>query len=184
MKNKKHSDLSKLLSYLLRHNPESIGLKLNNAGWADVNELVLKINNSGKSINIDKLNNVVKYCDKNRFSFNENRTSIRANQGHSIEVNLGYQLSLPPDILYHGTGNKNEESILNSGILKMKRQHVHLSDSIKTAINVGTRHGKPIVFQIKSQKMNSEGYTFYKSENDIWLTNEVPVKYLKRLLLI
>jgi putative RNA 2'-phosphotransferase len=177
----KYRELNKFLSYVLRHKPDLIDIKLDKSGWADVNDLILKINNYGKSIDLAALDNVVSTCDKKRFAFNSNKTKIRANQGHSINIDHGFESRTPPDVLYHGTAKKNEAGILRFGLNKGKRHHVHLSENIKVAIKVGIRHGKPIVFAINSEEMNSDGYTFYKSENDVWLTDRVPVNFLRRI---
>jgi putative RNA 2'-phosphotransferase len=170
---------SKFLSLVLRHKPETIGLTLDENGWADTKDLVQKMNANGFQLSADVLLHIVETNNKQRFSFNDARTSIRANQGHSIQVDVELKAQVPPEVLYHGTGEKNVSAILSSGLEKRSRQHVHLSNDIQTAINVGQRHGKPRVFIVSAQKMSLEGFTFYLSENNVWLTDNVPPEYLK-----
>lgn len=172
--------ISKFISLVLRHKPEEIGLQLNDNGWASVDELIRKLNDRGVEIDINILNNVVETNDKERFSFNEDKTMIRANQGHSIDVELNLKEVIPPDILYHGTTVKYLDSIFKDGLKKQSRQHVHLSQTIETARSVGGRHGKPVILIIRSKEMRSVGYKFYLSENKVWLTDSVPVEYIKR----
>jgi putative RNA 2'-phosphotransferase len=171
--------ISKFLSLVLRHKPEAIGLTLNENGWADVKELIDKMNGHNYKITRDILNSVVATNNKQRFSFNGDKTKIRANQGHSIQVELDLKEMTPPEYLYHGTGEKEVPSILKTGLQKRARHHVHLSGDISTAIAVGKRHGKPRVFSVAAQQMNNNGYKFYLSENNVWLTEYVPVQYLK-----
>jgi len=173
--------ISKFLSLVLRHKPEIIGLQLNENGWADVAALIDKMNAHNFKITPAILNEVVATNNKQRFAFNEDKTKIRASQGHSIQVNLHLQQMNPPQYLYHGTGEKAVASILKSGLQKRARQHVHLSVDIPTAIAVGKRHGNPRVFIIAAQQMQQDGYTFYLSENKVWLTDNVPATYLKLL---
>lgn len=170
---------SKFLSLVLRHKPETIGLTLDDNGWADTKELIQKMNESGFGMSEDVLANIVETNNKQRFSFNHSRTSIRANQGHSLQVDVELKAQVPPDHLYHGTGEKNVSAIVGSGLAKMSRQHVHLSKDIETAINVGQRHGKPRVFIVSAGKMSLDGFIFYLSENMVWLTDNVPPQYLK-----
>ena len=172
--------LSKFLSYILRHSPESIGINLDTNGWANVDELLAKTNSQVKNIDIKYLEFVVDTDSKKRFSFNKEKTKIRANQGHSLNINLDYRPSVPPEFLYHGTALKNMESILKNGIEKSARQHVHLSMDRSTAMKVGQRHGKPIVLKILSEIMNAAGYEFYLSKNNIWLTEYVPAAYINK----
>jgi putative RNA 2'-phosphotransferase len=171
--------ISKLLSLVLRHQPEHIGLTLNENGWANVTELIKKINAGGNNINFTLLQKVVDENDKKRFTFNEDKTMIRASQGHSIEVELDLQETVPPEYLYHGTVAKYLTAIRNEGLKKMSRQHVHLSRDKETAIKVGSRRGAPIILMINAGAMHTAGYTFYLSANEVWLTNEVPEKYIE-----
>jgi putative RNA 2'-phosphotransferase len=179
LENQRHTKLSKFLCLILRHKPETIGIELDIQGWADVSKLIENLNNAGKRIDIETLKEVVETDNKNRFLFNENFKKIRANQGHSINIHLGYNPQQPPEFLYHGTAEKFVDSILENGLKKKNRNHVHLSVDRETALKVGERHGTPFVFLIFSGQMFSDGHTFYLSENGVWLTDEVPCKYLK-----
>lgn len=174
--------ISKFLSLVLRHKPDTIGLTLDVNGWANVKDLLSKMNLiNDKKITIDDLKRVVAENNKKRFVFNENETKIRANQGHSINVNLGLKEIKPPDVLYHGTGQKYLDSIKKTGIQKQNRQYVHLSDNTETAINVGRRHGNCVVITLNTLDMYKNGYKFYKSENDVWLTDMVPSIYFSKI---
>jgi len=174
----KNKNISKFLSLVLRHQPEKLNLSLDTAGWTEVNDLLQKLNNKGYEVDRAKLEEVVATNDKQRFAFSKDGTKIRANQGHSIPIALEYAPTKPPAILYHGTALKNKESILQSGITKHKRHHVHLSADKSTATNVGQRHGKPIIFVINTEQMHKDGILFYRSDNGVWLTDEVHPKYL------
>jgi putative RNA 2'-phosphotransferase len=178
MNEKITKDTSKFLSLILRHAPEKIELQLDENGWADVNELITQCNKFHKKLNLELLNYVVETNDKKRFAFNEDKTMIRASQGHSIKVDLDIEAVIPPDFLYHGTVEKFLESIKNKGLQKMSRQHLHLSQEKETAIKVGSRRGKPIILIVNSKQMQEDGFKFYLSENKVWLTDEVPVKYI------
>ncbi len=167
--------ISKFLSYVLRHKPESIGLTLNNNGWASVAEI---LNNRKLQFSLEELKFVVENNEKNRFSLNEDFSLIKANQGHSVDIKLEFQQIVPPDILYHGTAQHLLASIQEKGLDKRKRHHVHLSIDIKTASNVGKRHGKLIILAIDAKKMHQDGYQFYISDNNVYLVEEVPAKYL------
>jgi len=137
------------------------------------------MNTFSEKIDFETLEVIIETNDKKRFSFNEDKTLIRANQGHSINIDLGYEPKEPPTILFHGTADKSVESILKTGIEKRNRQHVHLSKDKETAIKVGQRHGKPIILEIHSLKMSQNGYEFYLSDNNVWLTEFVPVEYIE-----
>jgi putative RNA 2'-phosphotransferase len=176
---KETTRISKFLSLVLRHKPEAIGLALDENGWVDVTELIDKMNRHNFKITRDILNSVVANNNKQRFSFSDNKTKLRANQGHSIRVELQLKEANPPEYLYHGTVEKAVPSILKTGLEKRLRQHVHLSTEIDTAKAVGKRHGKPKVFIVAAQQMQQDGFVFYLSENNVWLTNHVPVQYLK-----
>ena len=169
--------LSQFLCLILRHHPEEIDLKLDSNGWANTNELIKKVNTKRK-IDLETLEYIVENDKKQRYSFNKDKSKIRANYGHSIPVNPDYEISSPENILYHGTATRFLDSILKSGILSKGRNLVHLSTDIETAKIVGARHGKPIVLEINTKNMERDGYKFYKSMNGIWLTDEVPVKYI------
>jgi putative RNA 2'-phosphotransferase len=185
-----NTSLSKFISLVLRHKPETIGLELDKNGWAVVSELIEKINShNSKLISLNEggftfhdLKFIVDNNDKKRFIFSEDFTKIRANQGHSIDVDLELKSIQPPQYLYHGTAETNKDSILKNGINKGKRQHVHLSTDINTAIKVGGRHGKPITFRISSKEMFVNGIKFFKSENDVWLTDFIDPKYIKFII--
>ena len=168
------------MSLVLRHKPETIGLTLDENGWADVSELIEKLNANGAEADIILIKEVVATNDKKRFAFNEDQTRIRASQGHSIAVELGLKEMTPPDYLYHGTAERFLENILATGLQKQSRQHVHLSATIETAIAVGVRHGKPVVLLIKAKEMQEKGYLFYLSENNVWLTGQVPVAFISQ----
>lgn len=170
--------ISKYLSYHLRHRPDKIGLELTSDGWVAVNELLAAAKKDRFPISRDELEEVVANNDKKRFSFDAKGKYIRANQGHSVEIDLQLEPTIPPDVLYHGTGEGAVESILNTGLNKMSRHHVHLSKDINTARTVGKRHGRPVVFAINAAKMQEAGYNFYCSENGVWLVDMVPPEYL------
>jgi putative RNA 2'-phosphotransferase len=171
--------ISKLLSLVLRHQPEKIGLSLNENGWASVPALIEKINAAGNTIDFALLQKVVDENDKKRFTFNDDKTMIRASQGHSIEVELDLKKVAPAEYLYHGTVPKYAAAIRNEGLQKMSRQHVHLSKDKETAVKVASRRGKPIVLTINAGAMHTARLTFYLSANEVWLTDEMPVKYIE-----
>jgi putative RNA 2'-phosphotransferase len=176
--NEKHiKSISKMMSLVLRHSPEKIGIQLGENGWVAVESLLNKFPKDFR-LNIETLEFVVENNDKKRFAFNDNKTKIRANQGHSVEIDLDLVSKTPPDFLYHGTAEKTVALILTNGIQKMNRQHVHLSQEKETATKVGSRHGKPVVLTILSAKMNQDGIQFYQSENGVWLTDFVDSKYI------
>jgi putative RNA 2'-phosphotransferase len=170
--------ISKFLSLVLRHQPQYIGIELDAQGWTDAHTLIGKAQKKGIALNMDVLKHVVETNAKRRYSFNEEGTKIRANQGHSVEVDLAYKPQVPPAVLYHGTGSQSVNSILTSGLSKMKRHHVHLSSELQTALTVGQRHGKPVVLRIASLEMSKQGYEFFISANGVWLTDHVPAKYI------
>lgn len=170
--------ISKMLSLVLRHQPGTIGLMLDAQGWADTGELIDKMNGHGFALSEDLLHEVVATNNKQRFSFNEDRTRIRAVQGHSLAVDLQLKAAEPPDYLYHGTGRQSVEAILATGLNRQQRHHVHLSADLETAVKVGRRHGIPKVFVIKSGDMRRDGHTFFLSDNGVWLVAEVPPQYL------
>ncbi|MDX6180765.1 RNA 2'-phosphotransferase [Flavobacterium sp. Fl-77] len=179
MNEKTAKNISKFLSLVLRHSPQTIGLKLDENGWADVEELIAKCSRNGNVLNKELLDYVVENNDKKRFAFNEDKTKIRASQGHSVTVELNLRIVEPLDYLYHGTVQASIDAIKEKGLQKMSRQHVHLSKDRETAIKVGSRRGVPQILTIKSGEMFRDGFTFYLSENNVWLTDEVPVKYIE-----
>lgn len=170
---------SKFLSLVLRHAPETIKLSLDSNGWASVEELLQQCNAFQKKLDFETLKHIVETNDKKRFAFNADMTKIRASQGHSITIDLDIKPVTPPTVLFHGTVEKFLEAIKNEGLKKMSRQHVHLSNDIETATKVASRRGKPIILTIEAETMLQEGYLFYCSENGVWLTDEVPPKYIK-----
>ncbi len=170
---------SKYLSLILRHRPEAVGITLDEHGWARVDELIAGIKKTQK-FNMDILEEIVRTDNKQRYSFNEDHTLIRANQGHSIPVDVELPVTEPPEVLWHGTGQKYVESIDQKGLLPKGRFYVHLSGDLKTAVNVGSRHGKPVVYRVDSARMAADGYLFYRSVNGVWLTKKVPVEYLEK----
>ncbi len=172
--------ISKFMSLVLRHKPEEIGLKLNENGWAYVEELIEKINAKGIQVDKETIERVVATNDKKRFAFNEDKTMIRASQGHTIDVELDLPVTIPPDILYHGTATRFLESILTEGLQKQSRQHVNLSATMETAMSVGSRHGKPVILAINAKSMQDAGFKFYLSANGVWLTDVVPVQYISQ----
>ncbi|KOP27979.1 RNA 2'-phosphotransferase [Hapalosiphon sp. MRB220] len=172
--------ISKYLSKHLRHQPDRIGVKLTPGGWVAVDELLAACQKNQFPITHAELNEVVANNDKKRFAFDSTGTLIRANQGHSTKVDLQLEPVVPPDVLYHGTGHKAVESILQIGLKKMSRHHVHLSADIATAKTVGSRHGKPVILTVDSGAMHKAGYGFYCSENGVWLVDHVPPEYLQK----
>lgn len=174
-------DTSKLLSYVLRHRPDSIGLQLDANGWADVDELLRRLAEHGKPVARDLLDRVVAENDKQRFAFDAQRARIRASQGHSIDVELGLEPVQPPDVLYHGTASRFVTSILATGLRAGGRQHVHLSGDVDTARRVGTRHGVPVILRVDTARMRTDGAVFYRSDNGVWLTGPVAPRYLRVL---
>lgn len=181
MNNSRQVKISKYLSKHLRHQPDRIGLQLAPGGWVSVDELLAACRSNYFSISRNELNEVVTNNDKQRFSFDPTGMLIRANQGHSVEIDLELEPAIPPDVLYHGTGHGAVESILRTGLNKMSRHHVHLSTDVATARQVGMRHGRPIVFAVDAASMTRSGYTFYCSANGVWLVEQVPPEYLQKL---
>jgi putative RNA 2'-phosphotransferase len=174
-----NKSISKLLSFILRHSPDTIQLTLDAHGWANVNTLLQQCKANGHHFTMQELETVVAENDKQRFSFNESKTMIRANQGHSLEVSLNLSPATPPEFLYHGTVARFMEQIRKTGLQKMNRQHVHLTDDRATAEKVGSRRGVPHILTIRSGDMHRNGILFYLSDNGVWLTDEVPVKYIQ-----
>ena len=173
------NEVSKYIALILRHKPEVIGISLDDHGWANVDELIEGISKTHR-IDRELLEEIVATDNKQRYSFNEDHTLIRANQGHSIPVDVELEEVVPPEILYHGTGDKYTASIDEQGLIPKSRLYVHLSGDYDTAVNVGSRHGKPVVYKVKSGEMHRDGITFYRSVNGVWLTKAVPVRYLEK----
>jgi putative RNA 2'-phosphotransferase len=170
--------LSKTLSYVLRHKPKEYNLKLDAQGWVSVAELLSALRARGHSVTQEQLHEVVATNDKQRFSLSADGAKIRANQGHSVAVDLGLTPITPPELLYHGTATRFLASILKEGLRSGSRQHVHLSSNSATAVAVGSRHGKPVVLTVQAAKVHQAGGQFYLSANGVWLTAAVPPEYL------
>ncbi|NQU20130.1 MAG: RNA 2'-phosphotransferase [Candidatus Nealsonbacteria bacterium] len=170
---------SKFLSLVLRHQPEKIGISLDDAGWVDVDVLLGATARHGRPISRDTLDYVVRTNDKQRFIFSEDGQRIRANQGHSVDVDLGYRPADPPEILLHGTPTRFIESIRQNGLKKMDRHHVHLHADEATATAVGRRRGKPVLLKVRAQDMAREGHEFLVTPNEVWLTDHVPVEFIE-----
>jgi putative RNA 2'-phosphotransferase len=171
--------ISRFLSLVLRHQPQTIGLQLDEQGWAPVDSLLQNIKAKGFYLDQATLQHIVDTNNKKRFAFNGDKTKIRASQGHSIAVDLGYSKTIPPPVLYHGTAEKNVAAILKEGLKKRSRQQVHLSAEKETAMQVGRRHGTPVVVEVASARMHADGYQFFLSANSVWLTDAVPAAYLR-----
>ncbi len=170
--------LSKFISKVLRHRPDKIGLTLDQHGWAMVDELIQCANRHNVKLTRTILDEIVATNDKQRFSYSQDGLSIRANQGHSIPIDLELDRVKPPDILYHGTAQRFWPSIQTQGLRRQRRLHVHLSPDPETALSVGKRHGEPIVLKIYSQQMHTDGFRFFLSANGVWLTEFVPPNYI------
>lgn len=179
MNEKQIKTTSKFLSLILRHSPQNIGLQLDDQGWAVVDELLAKARRQHQYLTMEILDEVVLTNDKKRFAFNEDKSKIRASQGHSISIDLKLATEQPPEYLYHGTVAKCIAAIKKEGLLKMNRQHVHLSKDKETAIKVGSRRGVPVILSVNSGRMQLDGFPFYLSENGVWLTDHVPVHYIQ-----
>ena len=171
---------SRFISLILRHRPDTIGISLDEHGWASVEELLAGISQT-QYIDMEMLEKIVETDSKQRYSFNEDKTLIRANQGHSIDVDVELPKKQPPVFLYHGTGEKYVSSIDEQGLIPKSRLYVHLSGDEATATIVGSRHGRPVVYEVLASQMYHDGYEFFQSVNGVWLTKSVPVQYLKKL---
>ena len=170
---------SKYLSLILRHKPEAAGIKLDEHGWANVDELIEGIRKT-RSFDMEVLEEIVRTDEKGRYSFNEDKTLIRANQGHSIPVDVELPVADPSEFLYHGTGEESVASIDAQGLLPRTRPYVHLSGDAETALKVGSRHGKPVIYTVLSGEMARAGIRFYRSVNGVWLVKAVPPQYLRK----
>ena len=169
---------SKFLSLVLRHQPQTIGIELDEAGWVDVETLLTALGKHGKPISRDALEQVVRNNDKQRFAFSPDGNQIRANQGHSVEVELEYEPSTPPKFLLHGTPAKFVAAIRAGGLKKMNRHHVHLHASDEVATAVASRRGAPVLLRVRSEEMHRDGHEFFVSRNDVWLVDHVPANYI------
>lgn len=174
------TSISKFLSFVLRHQPQVVGMQLDSEGWLPIDELIEKANHRGHPLSLELLHEVVASCEKKRFSLSDDGLRIRANQGHSIaDVELNLEAVAPPSVLYHGTVAVFLDSIREQGLLKRSRNHVHLSADIDTANKVGARRGKPVILTIQSKSMHESGHSFYLSANGVWLTDAVPVSFIQ-----
>ena len=180
MDEKQRTQISKFLSLVLRHQPEAAGVVLDDAGWVEVDKLLQGCARAGRPISRAQLEEVVATSPKQRFALSTDGQRIRANQGHSVEVELGYAPATPPATLFHGTHEGVVGAIMGQGLLPMGRHHVHLSGDEHTASVVGARHGKSVVFVVDAAAMHAQGHTFFQSDNGVWLTDRVPVAYLRR----
>ena len=169
--------LSKFLSFHLRHRPDKLGLELRPGGWVSIEELIQASQNVGTRLTLEQLREVVRTSDKQRFGLNEEEGLIRANQGHSVEVDLKLEVQSPPELLYHGTATRFMGSIRKQGLLKRGRHHVHLSSDAETARRVGGRKGVPVVLVVQARRMEADGCQFLCSQNGVWLVDEVPPAY-------
>lgn len=172
--------ISKLMSLVLRHNPATIGITLDENGWAEVDRLLIGIQEKG--IDLDKilLDEIVETNNKKRFAYNDDKTKIRASQGHSIAVDVELKATVPPEKLYHGTVDRFLKAIMQEGLKRMSRQHVHLSHELDTAIDVGNRRGKPVILIVDAHRMYRDGISFFLSENGVWLVDSVLPKYISK----
>lgn len=178
MTDKEKTKTSKFLSLILRHEPERVGLTLGEAGWVGVDELLEAVNRNGARLTREELDHIVATCNKQRFAFSEDRQRIRASQGHSVEVDLQYAPETPPEILYHGTATRFLEVIRKDGLQRMERHDVHLSSETKMTLQVGGRHGKPVLLTIRAGDMHRAGFEFRRSANGVWLVNHVPAEFI------
>jgi putative RNA 2'-phosphotransferase len=172
---------SKRLSFVLRHRPDSVGLTLDDAGWADVDALLAALAQHGRALTRAELDDVVRRNDKQRFAFDPSGTRIRASQGHSVPVALGYAAEAPPDELFHGTVERFLPTILAEGLRPGNRHAVHLSADVATARRVGARRGRPVVLRVDAAALAAEGAAFTRSANGVWLVAAVPPQRLSVL---
>lgn len=181
MTDKRRLHVSKFLSKHLRHEPEALGLTLEPGGWVTIDDVLAGAARARFPITRDELDEVVRRCDKQRFAVDETGTRIRANQGHSTEVDLQLEPAEPPPELFHGTADRNVETVLRDGLSKMARHHVHLSPDTDTARKVGGRHGRPVILVVDAARMRADGHVFFRSANGVWLVEHVPPVYLRQL---
>ena len=178
MTEKETIQTSKFLSLVLRHEPERIGLKLGEAGWVAIDELLSAMNRHGATLTLDQLRHIVATSDKKRFAFSEDGQRIRASQGHSVPIDLQYSPQTPPEILYHGTATRFVSGIRKDGLKRMERHDVHLSAETKVTFQVGGPHGKPVLLTIRAGEMHRAGHVFRCSANGVWLVNHVPPEFI------
>lgn len=181
MEKERAKRISKYLSLVLRHDPAAAGIALDAEGWVAVEDLLAGAERNGRPFTRDELEEVVQTSDKQRFAFSAARDRIRANQGHSVSVELGLNPETPPEVLYHGTVDRFLSSIMSQGLNKRARQHVHLSPDVVTATRVGSRRGKPVILTIAAASMHADGFSFFCSANGVWLTEQVPPQYISQV---
>lgn len=179
MNDSQRTRISRTLSYVLRHRPDAIGIELDAGGWVKVDRLLEALAASGKPVTRHELADVVSTNTKNRFELSGDGERIRARQGHSVPVELGYEPQAPPHVLYHGTAAQYVESILKTGLHRAKRHHVHLSTDRETMLAVGSRRGKAVLIEVDARAMHAAGHRFYRTGNNVWLTESVPAKCLR-----
>ncbi|MEV4558867.1 RNA 2'-phosphotransferase [Kitasatospora sp. NPDC049285] len=181
MDEKRTVKTSKMLSRILRHDPGAVGVSLDAAGWVEIDTLLAALARHGRALTRAELDHVVATNNKRRFAYSADGRSIRASQGHTVEVDLGLPVTVPPEVLYHGTATRTLGPILAEGLRPMARQDVHLSADTDTAVRVGSRHGRPVVLRVDAAAMAADGHEFRVSDNGVWLTGEVPPQYLAPL---
>lgn len=181
MDDRQRTRISKYLSKHLRHAPAALGLELAPGGWVRVDELLAACQRAGLPISFEQLVEVVVTNGKQRFAFDESRQRIRANQGHSVEVDLELSPLEPPPVLFHGTAAQTLPAIRRDGLLRMSRHHVHLSADVATARTVGARHGRPVVLKVDAAALHQAGFVFFRSQNGVWLVEHVPPRFLDEL---
>jgi putative RNA 2'-phosphotransferase len=179
MTDKEKTQTSKFLSLILRHEPERVGLQLGEAGWVRIDDLLNAVNQHGTPLTREQLNHIVATSDKKRFALSDDREQIRASQGHSVEIDLQYPPQQPPEILYHGTATRFLDAIRENGLQKMARHDVHLSAETKVTVQVGSRHGKPVLLKIRAGEMHRAGFVFRCSANNVWLVDQVPPQFIE-----
>lgn len=177
----KHRKLSGFLCVILRHDPSAAGIYVNEHGWANVDELIEKVAATGRRIDREILEELVASDSKTRYSFSADGTMIRCNHGHTIPVDLELPATEPPEYLLHGTGDVHVSSIDQQGLKGVKRMYVHMTESMEMALSVGSRHGRPVVYRVHSGAMARDGYVFFRSASQIWLTDRVPKGYLEKM---
>ncbi len=178
MDSKRLVHVGKYLSLILRHKPEKVGVALEPGGWANIDDLLEGLAQDGQPLTLDELIEVVQHDDKQRFSFDDAKVRIRANQGHSIPIDLQLEPRQPPAVLLHGTADRFLDAILREGLKKMARHHVHLTESVESAQKVGRRRGKPVVLRVDAASLHRDGRLFYLTANAVWLVDEVPPAYV------
>lgn len=173
---------SRLMSFVLRHKPEALGLTLSGAGWCNTTDLIKAMKSTqGSHFTLTYLQEIMANEDKPRYKLNATKTLIRASQGHSIDIDLDLPPIEPPPVLWHGTAQKSVDAIFEQGITKRSRHHIHLSSDLKTASDVGSRHGQLVILEVDATRMFNDGFDFYQSENLVWLTDFIPSQYLRRI---